>query len=95
MKRIYRKKEKKQVRDKALEQFRETRDKLEGDHPELLGSIRDKLVEVEQGGQIMHDNPGTVPIDRKKNMDTVLRFLETNPEFLEGDFKGLLSGKYH
>ena len=95
MKRIYRKKEKRQVRDDALEQFRETREKLETENPELLGSLRDKIIESGQGVAVSGEDSKTVPIDRKKNMDTVLRFLEINPGFLEGDLKGILSGKYH
>ncbi|GJL84493.1 MAG: hypothetical protein DHS20C02_02680 [Micavibrio sp.] len=95
MKRIYRKKEKKQVREKALEQFRETRKKLEGEHPELLGSLRDKILESEQSLNMSNEDSESIAIDRKKNMDIVLRFLEMNPGFLEGDLKGLLSGKYH
>lgn len=92
MKKIYRNNEKKQVREEALRQFRETRSRLENDHPELLAGLRDRIVEAKGA---MPKEQDRVTIDRKKNVETVLRFLEINPSFAEGNFKGLLSGKYH
>ncbi len=86
---IYRNDKNKKVREEALRQFRETRRRLENDHPELLAGIRGKIIDSEPS---VSDK---VTIDRKKNVETVLRFLEINPGFAEGNFKGLLSGKYH
>lgn len=89
---IYRNSKNKQVREEALRQFRETRRRLENNHPELLEGLRGRIVESGNAGLKEDDK---VSIDRKKNVETVLRFLEINPGFAEGNFKGLLSGRYH
>ncbi len=94
MKRIRGKKGTGKIKENALKQFRETRDKLQDEHPELLFGIREKLLSTPQE-EVPASISRDVPVDRQKNMETVLKFLETNPNFMGGDLKGLLSGKYH
>jgi hypothetical protein len=72
LRRIYYKKGKKSVREQALDQFRATRDRIETVHPELMQNLRNSLLGAE--------NPSTIPIDRRKNLATVLRYLELCPD---------------
>jgi len=93
LRRIYSKKETGKPRDRALAQFRETRDMLNQSHPGLLAALKGRIL----GDDSEEEIPDMVPIDRKKNMETVLKFMEISPDsdLLKGELKTFLSDKYH
>jgi len=77
---------KKSIQDKALAQMRKTRAALEADHPELIKALR-LLVARSQPqeavvSQEKHEAPAeeeTVFIDRRKNIEAVMRYAALNP----------------
>lgn len=89
MKRVIYKKGASRVRQAAVEQLRQTREKISADNPGLLESIRKKI----------HQNidingfSGDLSIDKRKNLHTVMQFLEIkrgSPAF-QSKVKQLLS----
>lgn len=93
MRRIYGKKRSEKAKSEALAQFRETRDMLNESHPGLLDDIKDRILLADP----QQEMPDMVPIDRKKNMETILKFIEMSPDsgLLKGELKTFLSDKYH
>jgi hypothetical protein len=73
VKRVYTKKTKSAIRKKALEQLRQTRAQITAHHPQLLDDMR-KLIE----GKV-HAEESEI-IDRKKNLQAVMMFLELKKE---------------
>lgn len=63
----------KTVQERALAQFRETRYKLESDHPDLFRAVRNAVREPQDGSELLK-------VDRQKNMTAVMKFLELCPE---------------
>lgn len=81
------------LRQQALEQLRETRDKIRSAHPGLLSEMEKRINDAEkaaarsarpatQDNAVMDD---IIAIDRRKNMQTVMTFLQDgsrSPEFV-------------
>lgn len=68
------------LRKYALEQLRETRKRMEREHGELFDVVR-KMIS-ESGGYAVQDmgNMTEEKIDRKKNLETVLKFAAIKPQ---------------
>ena len=87
MKRVYRKRKAKKIRDSALEQLRETRAHIERTNPDLLESVR-KIIERaarsddKKGPEVEAEAlPNEmIYIDRKKNLDVILKYAASRPD---------------
>ena len=85
----FRKTQKKNVKEQAMDQMRKTRAQIEEQHPELLNTIREHLQKSEahqqeqaQKAKKMRDDifdNEMVTIDKAKNLETVLKYMVMNP----------------
>ncbi len=102
MKRIKDKRKTEQLRKDALKELRKTRAHLEKEHPELMKAMR-QLVEkageaekkpVSEKKNLVKDiqDEDTVIIDRKKNLETILKYAALKPgsDDLKKQLKDLL-----
>jgi hypothetical protein len=84
MKRILQERKSRSLRKAALEQLRETRDKIAKNNPELLDEMRVKLEEAQKAQRPTVSKPkpavATEKIDQTKNLQTVLTLLAMQPE---------------
>ena len=99
-----RKKTSSDVKKKTLEQMRELRDRFEKEHPDLLKKIRHEvqkqsLYEEERLQEQARETAenGDVPIDRRKNLETVMAFAKNNTGSAEfqAKLKKLLLSSLH
>lgn len=76
----------KSLRNQALAQLRETRLKLETEHPELMKTLRRQIDNLEKAAP-------AISVDRRKNISAVMKFLETcpNPGIFRDEIKSFLS----
>ena len=72
MKKILQKRVSEELRAQALEQMRLTSAYLERELPGLLSEVRERV-------GCEHDLDESVPIDRQKNIETVLKFIALKP----------------
>ena len=91
MKRISKKRKTQKLREDTLKQLRQTRKKLQKDHPDLFAAIQ-KLVkkasEAEEAGKNQEkprekasdDEAEMVQIDKKKNLEAILKYAALKPE---------------
>jgi hypothetical protein len=77
---------KKTIQDKALAQMRKTRAALEADHPELIKALRMLVARSQpqeatltQEKQDFPEEEETVFIDRRKNIEAVMKYAALNP----------------
>lgn len=103
MKRIYKKRKSSEIKQKALEQFRETRAFIEAQHPELLDELCNIIERVNEKEQLAASKTAKqkttasedpmVKVDRQKNLETILRFVELKPhsDGLKQELKKLLT----
>jgi hypothetical protein len=63
------------VQKRAMEQYTRTREKIERDHPDLLESVRRRISSPPDMDSI---RAGEEKIDLRKNLKTVLTFIETS-----------------
>jgi len=73
MRRVYKKSKKPGIREKALEQLRKTKAHIDASNPDLLERMRDQIER-----QVWDELPDdySVKIDRKKNLEAVMMFME-------------------
>ncbi|MCB1652199.1 MAG: hypothetical protein KDI46_09110 [Alphaproteobacteria bacterium] len=105
MKRIYKKRKRHDIQKQALEQLKETRAQIAAQNPELLERMQalaeEKAVEagiplqtqaLKTAQKLEDKRDGDIPIDRQKNLETILRFIELKPEsdLLKRALKGLI-----
>lgn len=68
------------VKDEALRQWRETRAQLMENNADVMAKIKEQYEASQQGGAAQHDeegeSEGLITIDRTKNMESVLRFMQ-------------------
>ena len=84
MKRINKKRKTQKIRENALKQLRETRAHLEKEHPQLLEKTREIIEKAGQTPEMTDshqdsDPDETVNIDRKKNLETILKYAALKP----------------
>lgn len=90
MKKITQIRESRILRSQALDQLRKTSAHLEQELPGLLEELR-TAVYAELGRT--HGQEHSLPIDRRKNKETVMRVLALKPSLLEALEKSGYSGK--
>ena len=95
MKRIYKKRKSSEIKEHALKQLRETRAMIEGQSPDLLKKMQDIIgaMDKEPESRQKPEENSMVEIDRQKNLETVLRFIELKPhsDNLKQELKKLLT----
>ncbi len=81
------------VKEEALKQYRITRDKLEMDHPGLLSSIRDQILNA--SAKRDSQEVSYYAVDSKKNLETAIKFLEISSEspLIQAELKKMLLKK--
>lgn len=94
MKRIHKKRARAELEKRALEQLRQTRKALDDKCPELLGNMREIILEASDGGggaksdgSALHES-AEIEIDQKKNIETVMKFIDGQEH--SADFKKAL-----
>ena len=90
MKHILKKRKSAAIKQKAIEQLRETRELINEKHPALLDSMRSLVEKVQEVGNkptsppVISNNDAlageVIQIDRQKNIETVLKFMELKPQ---------------
>ena len=90
MKRIYKKRTRSAIKEKALNQIKETRSKMYEEHPELFKAIELLVKQSQKQGVVQEDS---IAIDKEKNIETVLRFISLKPESsqIKADLKKILN----
>lgn len=103
------KREKPGIRAVAMEQLRETREKLTRDHPELMKRVQKQVLRAQKQAEIniakdalaQAGQDDDLSIDKQKNVSTVLQLLEIkdetpdmNPAF-HGAIKAILAKHIH
>ncbi|MEM7650696.1 MAG: hypothetical protein AAF204_01265 [Pseudomonadota bacterium] len=90
MKKINKQRNTRKIRENALKQMRETREMLHKQHPQLFEKIK-KLVaasrqdedaakhKVEAKARVEEQEEETVHIDRKKNLEAILKYAALKP----------------
>lgn len=80
---------KKKIRQDAMDQWRRTREAID---PALLERTR-ALIEAQAAGET--DYADEVPIDRKKNLMTIIKFMELKPgaSALRAEIYGLITAQ--
>lgn len=69
----------KKIREKALKQLRETRAKINADHPDLLASVKKTIERVKNAPAapkpVIEQSTKEIKINREKNLKAVMKFL--------------------
>ena len=94
MKYILKKRRSQALRAQALRQYRETRDAILRDHPDLLDDMKVKIEAAqastpspqktappkpkERAPEVTKNNE--VKIDKSKNLETIIKFIEAHPD---------------
>lgn len=87
MKRIIKKRKTRKIREDALKQLRETKAKLQKDHPDLWAAVK-KLVEKTGAAEAAFPDAKTAPVqgnetevvDKEKTMEIILKYAAKNPD---------------
>ena len=77
----------------ALENLRQTRNKMEADHKELFEALKTHIQNNKQNmASFMQRPPSTEPIDKQKNREMLERFLDiSESDFLKDYIRKSLS----
>lgn len=64
-----------------MRQYRETEEKLRAEHPEMMAALkRQVLAQKPEAAKSAAPPAGEVPIDRRKNLETIMKFIENAPD---------------